>query len=830
MRKFLALQWILLIAGISVLTVCKFDCELPQELLDKLKLYLQVNIQKIQIEPHCITLSNFNYKNFSCKHLKISWKSLLGELQYYIEDGCLFYQNKHFYTINGRLYGRFGKIRGFLDLKGDTIKNIQISCLDCVKISEITKHFQQTSNARLPTIEHLNLNLTTSHKQSIKIYGEGKGLQNWDMRIADFQFLWPLNGKENLKLWAHEIRNKKVCLTNVFLKTKSTRNDFLHWGNGCFLGNLNIGNIQDFSLFLQFKNFVVGNNNFVTFVGNSSDLNFAGKGTLNLTNQDFKIFSCKGWLTPNFSEISKIYPIPYTIALDRNLFFSIYGTFDTFGVMVYTRNFLIDGEKFFAAQVYGHYQKERQFSGQLQFHGKDQWLKCHVRHKFVNNKGFLRMVGCLSPNLTYPLKDFLPDWWQPFFKNFEFHKNFPQTNFIIHWNKNSNKNVLYGNVSACDFRHKTSNVESLNLVFGHRPGYCLLDIKNLKTQEGKGNCIIHWPYNCKKTEEEFWKFKGSGNFNVNTWEKLINDFVEQAYCNKIAGFFQENSIIQADFYGKFYRGTNPQEILSLSVTIPQTILYHFPLQKLKFYYHWTPQGFSIESAQGMVSDNTPFKGRYTCQQKRFDFELKADHLQTEILLQHPLLRNWNNAIPEKNRSTYTGKLDLKIEGNGNVEKELHVSGKGWVRFDNPQLSQIHLLGPLQHLFSKQFKWKPTIELDCLISDFTFTEKQIESQNTILSGPSTRANVSGKLHLDTSQLNAKVHFSFLDYQQLKLPIMKQLFQLFQPISKGFAASVQGTFENPQWTLTFNPFRFVLPQKTVCEKRKKLALQKGIKSVH
>ena len=61
-------------------------------------------------------------------------------------------------------------------------------------------------------------------------------------------------------------------------------------------------------------------------------------------------------------------------------------------------------------------------------------------------------------------------------------------------------------------------------------------------------------------------------------------------------------------------------------------------------------------------------------------------------------------------------------------------------------------------------------------------------------------------------------------------MKQLFQLFQPISKGFAASIHGTFENPQWTLTFNPFRFVLPQKTVREKRKKLALQKEIKSVH
>ena len=80
-------------------------------------------------------------------------------------------------------------------------------------------------------------------------------------------------------------------------------------------------------------------------------------------------------------------------------------------------------------------------------------------------------------------------------------------------------------------------------------------------------------------------------------------------------------------------------------------------------------------------------------------------------------------------------------------------------------------------------------------------------------PEFNTRFTREVLLDTSELNAKVLFSFLDYQQLKLPIMKQLFQLFQPISKGFAASVQGTFENPKWTLSFNPFRFVLPEKKV-----------------
>ena len=813
MRKFLALQWILLIVGISVLTVCEFDCKLPQGLLDKLKLRFQINVQKIQIKSRCITFSDFNYKNFSCKCLKISWKPLFREFQYFIEDGNLSYQGEGFYAINGRLYGGFGKIRGFLTLKSCTIKNLQITCLDFLKISEITKPFRQSSNAKLPNIKHLKLHLIAQPKQSIKVYAEGKALCNGDISAAHFRFLWPLNRKENVKLWANEIRHSKTYLANAFLKAKSAKNNFWHFENICFLGDLKVSFIPSFSIFFQSQDFVIGKKNFIIFAGDSSDLNFTGKGILNLTKQDVKILSCKGCLRPKFSEISKIYPIPYNISSNRNVFFSIHGTTDAFGSTLYARNFLIDNESFSAAQFFGHYQQGQQFSGQLQIYGENQGLNCYVRHKSAIGKGFLRVDGCLSPELTYPLKTFLPDWWQPFFKNFEFYKNFPQTNFTFHWNKDSNKNILYGNVSADDFRYKTSEINSLNLVFGYQPGYCLFDIKKLKTQEGEGNCIIHWPYNNKKTEEEFWKFKGAGNFYINTWKNLINDFVETAYCNKIGALFQENSLVQADFKGKLYPKINPQETLSFAVTIPKTTLHHFSLKDLKFDYHWTPESFSIESVQGVLGGVAPFSGCYNHKQRQFNFELKADHLQTELLLKHPLLKNWTNAIPEKNRSAYTGKLDLALEGSGSVEKKLQLTGKGRVRFDNPQLSQIHLLGPLQHLFSKRFKWKPTIELDCLISDFSFTEKKISAQNALLSGPSTRANLTGEVLLDTSELNGQIHFSFLDYQQLKLPIMKQLFQLFQPISKGFAASIHGTFENPQWTLTFNPFRFVLPRKNV-----------------
>jgi hypothetical protein len=98
----------------------------------------------------------------------------------------------------------------------------------------------------------------------------------------------------------------------------------------------------------------------------------------------------------------------------------------------------------------------------------------------------------------------------------------------------------------------------------------------------------------------------------------------------------------------------------------------------------------------------------------------------------------------------------------------------------------------------------------LVSDFSFTEHQISTQKSTLLGPSTRADLQGKIDLLKQNIQGEIHFSFLDYQQLGFPIMKHFLQIFQPISKGFSAKISGTLGAPQWRLSFNPLRFVLPK--------------------
>ena len=215
--------------------------------------------------------------------------------------------------------------------------------------------------------------------------------------------------------------------------------------------------------------------------------------------------------------------------------------------------------------------------------------------------------------------------------------------------------------------------------------------------------------------------------------------------------------------------------------------------------------------KGYFWNNSPVTAHVDFKEKAFTFFIKGEKLNSAKILNHPCFKSWKDAIPAENLKTYKGIFNLEAEGQGETLEALRLSGTGHIDFKNENLSQIHLLGPLSKLFSKRFKWQPKISFNQFISDFTFTEQSISSDKSTLLGPSTRADIHGNLDLNKQAISAQIHFSFLDYNQMKLPVLKHVVQIFQPLSKGFSASVSGTFKKPQWFLTFNPFRFVFKGK-------------------
>lgn len=531
----------------------------------------------------------------------------------------------------------------------------------------------------------------------------------------------------------------------------------------------------------------------------------------NLWNKDIK--SSHGYVQrPCLEKILSHHNLPLELSLKNKMFFSICGVESNFYGNFFTKDIHLKDEVL--SRIYADISVKdlNRFQWKVHLKGENTNPVLSGSYKLNEKKGILCGYGYVKPELTYQLKDYLPDWWCSFFKDFRYYQCYPYSDFQVLFDLNTHTAITFGNAYVYNCDYKNTHLKSLNVTFGNQPGFCQITINSLKTQKKHfGKFQIDWPYDKQNPDIEQWLFKGRGHFSIVEWRGLLEDFIGANDNFKVLDSFSKNSTASIKINGLMARQETPKEFLDLHFYFPRARFSTITVKKLNFNYLWNAKKTSITDIQGLFWNTSPVQANVDLKGKDFNFTLKAEDIYAQKLLQHPFFKTWKDAIPEENLTSYEGVFKLQAEGNGSFNKVLKVSGNGSIDLKNEHLSQIHLLGPLSRLFSKRFKWQPNISFNQFISDFAFTEKMISSNKAKLLGPSTCAEIQGSLDLDKQTVSAKIHFSFLDYKQMNFPIMKHFVQLFQPLSKGFSASVSGTFKNPQWLLTFNPFRFIFKGK-------------------
>lgn len=527
----------------------------------------------------------------------------------------------------------------------------------------------------------------------------------------------------------------------------------------------------------------------------------------------FDIRSSHGYIRETFvNELFSGENLPIDLKTKNNLYFSVHGLKSNFNVSFSTKNIFLEEECLSSVQGHASVENLNNISWDANLHAENTNPKLSGQYDLSQRRGWLLGCGYIKPNLTYQLKEYLPGWWYSFFQNFRCNEKYPYADFQISFDLNNSTATTFGNSYVHDCEYKNTHIDDLNVSFGNQPGFCQLTINTLKAdQNQQGQFQIDWPYDKINPDLELWIFKGQGNFPVGKWQNLLENFIGHNNNFDAFKFFTTQSIANVQFNGRISHQKDPEEYLNLYFNIPQTDFFAIPVKRLQFDYRWTQQKTSINNIKGDFWNHSPVVAKVDLTGKAFSFSFKGQKLNSSKILRHHFFKPWRESIPEENLKMYDGIFDICSEGHGELLEELHLSGTGHIDFKNENLSQIHLLGPLSKLFSKRFKWQPQISFNQFVSDFTFTERSISSNESVLLGPSTRADIHGDLNLHKQAITAQIHFSFLDYNQMQFPIMKHVVQIFQPLSKGFSASVSGTFKNPQWFLTFNPFRFVFKRK-------------------
>lgn len=440
----------------------------------------------------------------------------------------------------------------------------------------------------------------------------------------------------------------------------------------------------------------------------------------------------------------------------------------------------------------------------------------HANAKYnpQTHDGRIQVEGTLSPTLTLPFKKYFPNWWLPFWNTFKFCEKFPYTNFDLRFNTiDKGKFFLFGDVYANRFFFHDLFLRKFQLQFGNIPGYCHLSSKNFKTQEGSGACHVDWPYNLINESNEAWKIFGNGFLSVSTWQSILKIFSNDPNPWPIEKIFKPvNALARVIFggqvYGSHYNGPTYQS-LKLKCSLPLVNFFELPVENLVFEAKKWPARFDCTRFEGKIEKAPCYGSFLLSNNESLQFTFSCQSVPTELLLDRlSCLRRWLLSAPKASLEAYKGLLTLELFGKGNLQKPNTFFVNGQAEFFGEKLAKIHLLGPLSNLlFSKTFFSPSTIEFNRLKSVFIVENGLLKTSETKAYGPSTQADIQGTLNLNNMTLEANVRFSFFDYGQLKFPIIRQVLQIFQPISKGFGAHLSGSFREPSWTLGFNPLRFL-----------------------
>lgn len=435
-------------------------------------------------------------------------------------------------------------------------------------------------------------------------------------------------------------------------------------------------------------------------------------------------------------------------------------------------------------------------------------LRTYGTCDFSEQRGQVFCNGTIALELINAWEAYLPPWWGEFSNNFRFYDQNPYADVAFQWDTKQHFNRLFGYTKAGNGRYKQTDFEKLAVTFSHQPGYANIKLHRLQTPDGEGSCFIHWPYDPKDKQREQFDFNGSGTFSVQRWETLIKDFVgisDMEHLKRLHPLIPT----KASFKGCVSFPELPNDYWEVALQSPMHKIDAMPVEDLKVTYRRDAEK-TRANFQGKLFHTAPFKANLLLHKETFEIEAEGEQLPTGSLLQQPMFAKWVADIPSDNLKTYNGLLDLNIKAKGRHQPKFSVEGEGFADFKNPELSQIHLLGPLQRLLFAKIPFFPTVNFDRFTSEFSFNEREIRTQKAELSGDTAQADIEGVVDLENHWLKGDLNFSFLDHRQMGIPIVRHAFQIFTPVTRAFSASVNGSLKDPKYFVTFNPLRWALPK--------------------
>jgi len=422
---------------------------------------------------------------------------------------------------------------------------------------------------------------------------------------------------------------------------------------------------------------------------------------------------------------------------------------------------------------------------------------------------FLIDGTCHPPDIN----NWLGVWWMPIWKDFSFSEETPKGNFSIYgiWGGEPGNSVTIGEIKTKKLGFR--NFQFQNSVVGVSVDgkSTRLDARNITHNQGVMNGSLVFPRSLEKSHTLL-SFRIKGDFPLNEGKNIFGKEVINALAdfNVSSVFCSGNgTIIKKELPSTDQN--NSQFELYLSADEP------FSYAGLNFDYaqgHVTQKDgliradfddFGINGGSGNLSIS--------------ETSVSSDHIALSLDLKNAdrnkLFENFSNSSQHNGKSTNLekepintktedykeadGKINFSIRAEGPISDLKHFEGTGKAEIYDVDIGSIHILGGIRNKLGAFNLPLPSdaLNFNKLEAPFKLEHDRISFDQAILSGPLSKFTANGEVNWVIEQVDLLARFQVAG--NLNIPVLKQIVNLADPLSKLSKLKIQGHWDDPDWSI-------------------------------
>jgi len=426
---------------------------------------------------------------------------------------------------------------------------------------------------------------------------------------------------------------------------------------------------------------------------------------------------------------------------------------------------------------------------------------------------FLIKGECFPPDI----ENWLGTWWEPIWKDFSFSDSTPQGDFSIsgEWGGSPGSSLTFGSAKVNKFHYRDFFINSTDVIVEVDSQSIQVNAPKISHSLGAMGGSLIFPHKRNDNPVTL-EFNIEGDFPFNDAKGIFGEKIK----NTLSHF--DAPLLSCNGSGKIYSTHVNFENDTNQTTFDLELTSLLPVSYKGITIPYITG--TLEKNSGKLKGHFPRfslaggKGRITFEEKSSESELihiimnlegsnriKLIEIfeESDLLSKEPQQPEYSNNKLNSETQELGGLVDLSFNAEGPVTDPLQFVGTGNFTLSEVEIGSINLLGGIRSKLGAFNLPLPSdaLNFNRLEAPFYIDQQFIRFDQIRLTGPLSLIDANGEMDLAKKDVNLFAKLKLAG--NLKIPLIKQIVNFADPLSKLSSIKISGPWSDPYWQIHIAP---------------------------